>query len=64
LPFPNLPEGLKHVESAANPQARVANLFVRNSFRWFGLFEGPFAAHDNYAQNKDVLRVMFEKPRK
>jgi hypothetical protein len=38
----------------------VVNLYVRNAFRWFGLFEAPVGAHDGYAKNKDVLRVMFE----
>lgn len=37
----------------------VVNLYVKNAFRWFGLFEGPTSAHDNYAKNKDVLRAMF-----
>jgi broad specificity phosphatase PhoE len=38
----------------------VVNLFVQNAHRWFGLFESPTNAHDDYAKNKDVLRVMFE----
>jgi hypothetical protein len=38
----------------------VVNLYVRNAFRWFGLFETPVGAHDDYARNRDVLRVMFE----
>jgi hypothetical protein len=38
----------------------VVNLYVRNAPRWFGFFEGPAAAHDDYAKNKDVLRVMFK----
>jgi hypothetical protein len=46
------------------PQVHVVNLFVGNSVRWFGLLENPLAAHDNYAKNKDVLRVIFEKPGK
>ncbi len=38
----------------------VVNLYVQNAHRWFGFFESPLAAHDYYAKNKDVLRVMFE----
>jgi hypothetical protein len=38
----------------------VVNLYVRNAFGWFGLFESPTKAHDDYAKNKEVLRVMFE----
>jgi hypothetical protein len=37
----------------------VVNLYVQNATRWFGLFESPTAAHDNYSENLDVLRVMF-----
>jgi hypothetical protein len=35
----------------------IVNLFVRNT-RWHWLFANPEAAHDNYASNKHVLRVM------
>jgi hypothetical protein len=38
----------------------VVNLYVRNAYRWFGLFESPAAAHADYAKNNEVLRVMFE----
>jgi hypothetical protein len=38
----------------------VVNLYVRNAPRWFGFFEGPAAAHADYAKNKEVLRVMFK----
>jgi hypothetical protein len=38
----------------------VVNLYVKNAFRWFGLFESPTKAHDDYAKKKEVLRVMFE----
>lgn len=37
----------------------VVNLYVKNATRWLGLIESPRKAHDNYAQNRDVLRVMF-----
>jgi hypothetical protein len=37
----------------------VVNLYVRNATHWFWLVESPTGAHDNYANNKDVLRVMF-----
>jgi hypothetical protein len=37
----------------------VVNLYVKNSTRWFGLFESPTKAHGDYAKNVDVLRVMF-----
>lgn len=39
--------------------SKIVNLYVKNAFRWFGLVEGPTSAHDNYAKNRDVLRVMF-----
>ncbi len=41
----------------------VKNLTVKNSIRWLWLFEGPTSAHDNYATNKKVIRVML-KPTK
>ena len=37
----------------------VVNLYVKNSTRWFGIFESPTKAHGDYAKNVDVLRVMF-----
>jgi len=37
----------------------VINLYVQNAPHWFWLFETPTSAHGNYAENKDVLRVMF-----
>jgi hypothetical protein len=37
----------------------VVNLYVRNAPHWLWLFESPGAAHAHYAENKDVLRVMF-----
>jgi hypothetical protein len=39
----------------------VVNLYPRNSLRWFWLFESPTNAHDKYAKNRDVIRVMFGK---
>jgi hypothetical protein len=40
---------------------QVVNLQVRNAIHWFWVFESPLGAHDNYAQNKAVLHVMFAK---
>jgi hypothetical protein len=37
----------------------VVNLYAKNAFRWFGLIEGPLAAHDKYASNKAVIRALF-----
>jgi hypothetical protein len=37
----------------------VINLYVQNAPHWLWLFESPTSAHANYAQNKGVLRVMF-----
>jgi hypothetical protein len=39
----------------------VVNLYVQNGVHWFWLLESPTAAHDNYANNKDVIHVMFGK---
>jgi hypothetical protein len=39
----------------------VVNLYVQNAPRWFGLFESPGAAHGDYARNKEVLHVMFDR---
>jgi hypothetical protein len=36
----------------------VVNLYARNAFHWFGIFEGPLAAHDKYASNKNVISVL------
>jgi hypothetical protein len=35
----------------------VVNLFVRNTW-WHWLFASPSGAHDNYATNTDVIRIM------
>jgi hypothetical protein len=40
---------------------QLKNIQVRNATHWFWLFESPLGAHDNYAQNKAVLRIMFPK---
>jgi hypothetical protein len=37
----------------------VVNLYVKNGAHWLGLLESPRKAHDDYAKNIDVLRVMF-----
>jgi len=39
----------------------VVNLYVQNAIHWFWLLESPTNAHDNYAKDKDVIRVMFGK---
>jgi|HubBroStandDraft_1064217.scaffolds.fasta_scaffold31108_1 hypothetical protein len=39
----------------------VFNLYAHNAIGWFWLFESPLDAHDNYAKNRAVLRVMFPK---
>jgi hypothetical protein len=36
----------------------VVNLDAKNAFRWFGLFAGPLAAHDNYASNKKIIKTL------
>ncbi|MGB8031538.1 MAG: hypothetical protein WCF30_17950 [Terracidiphilus sp.] len=38
----------------------VVNLYVQNAVHWLWLFESPSGAHGNYAENKAVLRVMFQ----
>jgi hypothetical protein len=37
----------------------VVNLYVQNAMHWFWLLESPTGAHDDYAENKQVLRVIF-----
>jgi hypothetical protein len=39
----------------------VENLYPKNGLHWFWLFESPTAAHDNYASNREVIRIMFGK---
>ena len=39
----------------------VVNLYPQNALHWFWLFESPTDAHDNYAKNRAVIRVMFGK---
>jgi hypothetical protein len=39
----------------------VVNLYVQNAHHWFWLFESPTSAHGDYAENKAVLRVMFDE---
>jgi hypothetical protein len=38
----------------------VKNRTAKNSIHWLWLFESPTRAHDNYAINKGVLRVMLK----
>lgn len=38
----------------------VVNLDVQNAPHWFWLFESPASAHTTYAENKNVLKVMFQ----
>lgn len=38
---------------------QIENLYVQNATHWFWLVESPLGAHDNYAKNKHVLRLMF-----
>ncbi|HVN92862.1 MAG TPA: hypothetical protein VMT38_04170 [Terracidiphilus sp.] len=38
----------------------VVNLYVKNAAHYFGFLESPRKAHDDYAKNIDVLRVMFK----
>jgi hypothetical protein len=40
---------------------RVINRPAKNAWRWFGLIEGPAAAHTNYDINKSVVREMVPK---
>jgi hypothetical protein len=37
---------------------KVVNLNAKNASHWFGLYEGPLAAHDKYASNKTVIGVL------
>jgi hypothetical protein len=39
----------------------VVNVYVQNALHWLWLFESPTDAHDNYASNRNVMRVMFGK---
>jgi hypothetical protein len=39
--------------------AVVVNVYVRNGFSWFGLYENPAKAHTRYSANRDVLRIIF-----
>jgi hypothetical protein len=39
----------------------VVNVYVQNATHWFWVFESPMDAHDNYATNRNVLKVMFGK---
>jgi hypothetical protein len=41
----------------------VVNLYAKDSFRWFWLFENPLAAHDNYAKNKKVIETLLKPQR-
>jgi hypothetical protein len=47
-----------HVPDIAG--ATVVNLYAKNSFRWFWLFENPLGAHDNYAKNNQVINALFK----
>jgi len=41
--------------------AKVVNLYDRNGFNWFGLFENPVTAHTGHSGNKQVLKKLFGK---
>ena len=38
----------------------IVSLYSKNSTRWLWLFENPMAAHDNYSNNKGVIRALLE----
>ena len=50
-----------NLRSVTDSELLVENHRVKNAFRWFGLFEAPYAAHNNYASNKRVIRVMLKQ---
>jgi len=39
----------------------VDNVYVQNAFHWFWVIESPTPAHEGYAKNKKVIRMMFGK---
>jgi hypothetical protein len=39
---------------------KVNNVIVKNATHWFGLFESPTKAHDNYAKNKNAIGHMLK----
>jgi hypothetical protein len=49
------------LQSITNDELLVENHTIKNAFRWFGLIEAPYAAHNNYASNKRVIRVMLQQ---
>ena len=49
------------LRSVTNNELLVENHTVKNAFRWFGLFEGPYSAHNNYASNRRVIQVMLKQ---
>jgi hypothetical protein len=49
------------LRSVTNNELLVENHTVKNAFRWFGLFEPPYPAHNNYASNDRVIRVMLKQ---
>lgn len=46
------------LRSVTDNELLVENHTVKNAFRWFGLFEPPYSAHNNYASNRRVIRAM------
>jgi len=42
------------------PSVKVSNVVVKNAPHWFGLFESPTKAHDNYAKNKSAIGRMLK----
>ena len=44
--------------SAGLANVRVTNVFVKNSIRWFWLFENPAKAHSGYMTNDDVWKAI------
>ena len=42
------------------PSVKVNNVVVKNARHWFGLFESPTKAHDDYAKNKGAIERMLK----
>lgn len=55
------PSDMLTFDVPAIANTKVVNLYDRNSFSFFGLFESPSSAHAGHSSNPDVLKTMFGK---
>lgn len=57
----NVPDFCQQQRAGQPCGGAFTNIEVRNSFRWFGLFERPERAHTWYSRNRKVIEIILGK---